>query len=587
MKRFTAIVLAVPLLVAVSSLVVPSHWLTLLIYIGINSLVGIGLCVMAGAAGIASFGQAAFVGLGAYTTALLTTALGITPWLTLPASIAVAVVFGFAIGWITVRLSGHYLVLGTFAWSIGLYYVLANLPGLGGYDGISGLPQLFFGAGADERVPLTILVWLFVALALLVTIHILDSRSGRAIRVVRAKAMAESFGIDTAHYKLMVFVLAAGAAGVAGWLHAHFLRFVNPNPFHLNTSVELLFMVIIGGVSHIMGAIAGAAIVVVAKSWLQGILPSLIQTTGNYEIVAFGAIVLLLLHFAPKGMMALMPRSFRLYSTLRGAATTSLPRNAKPARGSEVLRAEQVVKAFGGLKAVDNVGLTIGAGEVVALVGPNGAGKSTFFDVLSGLAPLTAGSVHLLGQRIDGLAAREIARRGLSRTFQHAHLGGDMTVLENVALGGHLRSRSGLASSVLRLDRAEEAALLAEAAEHIERLGLAAMMDQPAGALALGQQRILEVARALMADPAVMLLDEPAAGLRYQEKQELAAVIARMRDDGISILVVEHDLEFVRQVADRAVVLDFGTKIAEGTVDEVTRDPRVIAAYLGAPKETA
>jgi branched-chain amino acid transport system permease protein len=587
MRPLRAIALLIPLVFAAASPALSSYWLTLLISVGIDALVCVGLCIMAGQAGIASFGQAAFVGVGAYTTALLTTLLHLSPWLCLIAALGATVIFALMIGWITVRLSGHYLVLGTLGWSVGFYYVLANVPGLGGYDGISGLPQLFFQAGHDERVPFNVLVWLLVAVVLLIAVNILDSAPGRAIRVVRSKAMAESFGVDTSHYKLAVFVLAAITAALSGWLQANFLRFVNPNPFNLNASVEYLFMSIIGGLSHFMGAIVGPLLVVVTKNSLQVNLASFLPTTGNYEIVAFGVVVLLLLHFSPEGVVALLPDSLEVHSRLTGRAAEKLLPSEKPSRGTEVLRADKISKYFGGLRALNEISLSIQAAEVVALAGPNGAGKSTLFDLLSGLSQPSSGSVHLLGERVDGRPARSIVKAGLARTFQHAQLNESMTVLENVALGGHLRGNGSLLAAALWLDRRKEAALLAEAAVQIDRLGLSELMNEKTGSLALGQQRIVEVARALMADPVIVLLDEPAAGLRAGEKRALAEAINAMRQRGIAVLVVEHDLDFVSEVADRVIVFDFGTKIAEGSVDAVLGEPQVIEAYLGRPRSAA
>lgn len=587
MRALKVIIFLVPFGLAAASFVVSSYWLTLIISAGIGALTCIGLYIMAGQAGMASFGQAAFVGVGAYATALLTTSMQFSPWLTLFVSLGATIVFALPIGWITVRLSGHYLVLGTIAWGVGFYYVLANVPALGGHDGISGLPPLFLQAGRDERIPFNILVWTSVAAVLLITLNILDSRTGRAIRVVRSKAMAESFGIDTAHYKLVVFLFAAAVAGLSGWLQAHFLRFVSPRPFDLNASVEYLFMNIIGGISHILGAIAGSFFVVFTKSLVQTTIPSLLNISGNYEIVAFGIIVLLLLHFAPNGLMAIVPRSFRLYSRFAGAASEALATTEKPFPGKEILRVENVGKSFGGVRALSNVSFSIDAAEIVALVGPNGAGKSTLFDLLSGLSGLSDGAIWLLGERIDSCSARSIVKAGLARTFQHAQLNETMTVLENVALGGHLRWKSNLVSSALRLDSRREAALLAEAVKQIQHLELSALQDEPAGSLALGQQRIVEVARALMADPVMVLLDEPAAGLRFQEKQALASAIRAMKARGIAVLVVEHDLDFVSQIAERVIVFDFGTKIAEGRVGAVLAEPRVIEAYLGAPRNAA
>lgn len=581
------VVLAFPLVIAVTSFFLPSYWITLLTSAGIIALVCLGLGVMASQAGIASFGQAAFVGVAAYTTAILTTQFGISPWISLFGSLLATTLAAFVIGWVTVRLSGHFLVLGTIGWGVSFFYLLANIPALGGYNGIGGLPSIIPISGLEGRIALNILVWSIVCLAALVFMNILDSAPGRAIRAVRFKAMAESFGVDTAHYKLTVFVLAAQAAGLAGWLQAHFLRFVNPNPFSLNASVEYMFVSIIGGVGHLLGGMIGAIVAIFTKSNLQTVLPGIVPVTGNYEVVAFGVLVLLLLHFAPSGITQWVPERLRARARLPEGSAQELPERDKPGAGTTVVRADHVSKHFGGVKAVNDVSLDVRAAEIVALVGPNGAGKSTMFDLLSGLAGVTSGAVYLMEDQVQGASARSIVRRGVARTFQHSQLNEDMTVLENIALGGHLRQPCSVIRAALRMDRAEEHALLAKSAELAAFLGLGDVLHQRAGWLALGQQRIVEVARALMVDPVLVLLDEPAAGLRYHEKQALIAAIHEMRKRGIAVLIVEHDLDFVGQIADRTVVLDFGSKIAEGTPDEVLENQRVIEAYLGAPRNRA
>jgi ABC-type branched-subunit amino acid transport system ATPase component/ABC-type branched-subunit amino acid transport system permease subunit len=579
---------AVLLVLAIAFLLVAPLWvaeftITLLNYIGIYALVALGVVLLTGVGGLTSFGQAAFVGIGAYATAWLTTAHGASPWLGLLFALALTGIVAALLGAVTLRLGGHFLPLGTIAWGLSIYFLFGNMETLGRNNGISGVPPITIGPlSLEPNSAIYYLIWGMLAVACVVIANLLNSREGRAVRSLRGGVvMVESLGISVFRIRLIIFVIAAVLAGLSGWLYAHMSRYVSPAPFDLRMGIQYLFMAILGGSGQILGAVVGAALVTLLQNALQDVLPHFAANGQQLEVIVFAIIYVLALQFARRGVMPLVLRYLPGRTKPVIAAAEPLPRRAMPQRGTPLLTVERLLKRFGGLEAVSRVGFKVEAGEIVGLIGPNGAGKSTVFNLITGALKSDDGHISFLGEDITRAGQRRIAEAGIARTFQHVKLRPTMSLIDNVLLGTYVRTRAGFLQGALRLDRGEEARARSEALVQLKRVGLGDRPYDQAGNLPLGRQRILEVARALAADPALIILDEPAAGLSRPEKLALADLLRGLRTEGVTVLLVEHDVEFVMGLVDRIVVMDFGSKLVEGSPAMVRADPRVQEAYLG------
>ncbi len=546
-----------------------------------SAIIAIGLVLLTGIIGMVSLGQAAFAGLGAYASAYAALNWGVNPWLTLPVALLAAAMPAALIGALTLRMSGQFLVLATLAWGISFFYLAGALPMFGGQNGLSGIPPLAV-AGLKLGTDRAMYPVIFAGLALVIwmSLNLLNSNFGRMIRTIRyGAAIGESAGANIFLLRLTVFTIAATFAGLAGWLYTFTLQFLDPGAFSLDNGIQYLFMAVIGGVSNIWGGVIGATAYSLADRFLSGYLQQFFGQSFNVNAIFFGVLMLVLMQTARGGLWPFL--SGFAAPARRQVAPLPLDRPAQPPSGTDVLRVSHAVKKFQGLVAVNDLSFDVEAGEILALIGPNGAGKSTIFNLITGLLKSTSGSIRFLGQDITAKRSREIARLGLGRTFQHVRLVPTMTVLENVAVGGYGRHRVPLWKTLLRLNRDGERRALAEAAYQLERVGLLARQGELAANLSLGEQRILEIARALNGNPVLLLLDEPAAGLRFNEKQQLAALLIGLRREGMTVLLVEHDMAFIRQVADRVVVVQYGEKLTEGSVTDIQRNQAVREAYLG------
>ncbi len=598
--------LLIPVALAVAVLLFPrvvtsNYWLNLINLSISFSIACLGLNIVLGYAGQLSLAQAAFWGVGAYTSAILTTQLGLPVWVGMFAAFFVAAFFGILLGIPTLKLSGHYLAMATIGFGIILQLILVNEIWLtNGSDGITKIPSPWLGP-FELKSPGDFFYVAAVALVLFTwgAIHLKNSRVGRALMAIRENEMAAgTAGVDTTYYKIVAFSLSAGYAGFGGWLFAHSCsHYISPDTFSLEHSIIMLVMAVLGGNGSAIGSIVGAV--------LLTLLPEVLRFLRDSYMMVYAAGIVVIMIFMPSGIAGLvknMPVSLRLRTWWnsgseagRQIAAAAISQDGdqgphhsfKPGdcsgSGEVLLTVKALAKHFGGLKAVDGVDMEVRRGEIQALIGPNGSGKTTILNVLSGLYVPSAGEIILEGKAIGGQKPHVITSLGIARTFQNIRLFGELTVLENLLIGQHSQSVAGLTASIFRPPRqkAEEARMRAKAMELLAFVGLSGKEFTKSNSLPYGQQRLLELARALASDPKLLLLDEPAAGLNAAETAVLVDLLFQICKLGITILLVEHDMSLVMNVSDHITVLNFGRKIAEGPAEVVEQNPEVIDAYLG------
>lgn len=603
-----ALVLALPL-------VVPATRLNLFVFIGINTILALGLVLLAGYAGQISLGHTAFYACGAYASAILTLKQGWPPLAAMLAGAVVAAAIAFALGRPIFRLRGYYLAMATLGLLIIMAVILRQWRDVtGGPSGLPSVPAFAIGGWQVKGdLGYHYLVW-GLALALLAfALNLVHSRPGRALRALHAsESAAAASGIDVHRAKSLVLVLSAVFASLAGSLYAHYVTVVNPRPFGFETMVALLTMLVIGGMGSIWGAPLGALLVGLLPELLRALAPGATSgETATYEQIAFGALLIGGAIGLREGLAPVLARGLgtlgRRLKRRRplpegaseppappgaGAAVSSLPRaeaggeaTAMQAGLAPLLEVCDLAVAFGGLTAVNGVSFAIPRRAIVALIGPNGAGKTTTFNLIAGVLRPQRGQVRFADRPITGWPAQRVAAQGIARTFQNVRLFGHLTVLENVLVGRYRHGHAGVLSGGLRLPRywQEERADEAAARHWLGFVGLGAYADRPARSLPLGQQRLVELARALALAPRLLLLDEPAAGLNPDERRALVALLRRLRAADLTILLIEHDMGLVMGLADRVVVLDCGRVLAAGVPAAVRREPAVVAAYLGDP----
>jgi branched-chain amino acid transport system permease protein len=607
-NRTTIIGIAIlAVVVVVLPFTASSSLMNIAVFSMIFALPAIGLSLLMGLAGQVSLGQAAFFAIGAYTHAILIQKFAVNGVVAAIVGTAVAMLVALLIGLPLLRLRGHFLALATLGLGFIVMIAVRESDFTGRTTGIYGFgrPEVF-GIPIDNNGLFFWFVAPFVVIGLILALNLTRSRAGRALSAINdSELAAESLGVDTYALRLKVFVLSAGFAGLGGVFYAYQVQIVSPQVAEFHVSVELLLMVVIGGLGSVWGAIAGAFIVELLSEGLRDLIPAIIPgATGEVQLIGYGIVLILVIILLPGGLYQAAMTSWhavrrRLRPTAtdaRGARSASVVSNAAggdatlgvlpsvstPVAVDEpILQVKNLTKRYGGVVAVDDVSFDVPAGRIMGLIGPNGAGKTTCFNMISGAITPTSGTVTLLGEEIQGRKPHIGALRGLTRTFQNLQVFTSTDVVGNVYMGRYRKSRAGVLRGMLGLQGREQYRHEEIARDILDSMRLGDVATTSATDLPFGRQRMMEVCRALAMEPAVLLLDEPMAGLSGDERELLAALLRRLRDAGLTIVLVEHDVAQVMALADTVAVLDEGELIAHGDPETVRNDPKVIVAYLG------
>lgn len=586
-----ALVLSVPLFA-------DDRYVNIFIVWGINILLATSICLLSGFTGQFSMGQAAFYAVGAYVTGSLTTVFGWPLWASIPLAVLGAAFVGFVVSLPAGRVSDFYLAVVTLALLIITGVVIRNWADVtGGFSGLVGIESVsllnleVLGFEVNQETYFYV-VAVVAVLVLLVASNLIRSPIGRAFVCVRESELAAStLGIRPGYVKKLAFVLSAGLAGLAGVLYSHSVGYLSSESFAVNATVAILAMGVLGGLGTVRGAVLGSAVLTFVPDQLQGF--------DEYQLIGYGAVLLVTYIAFPQGLSGLLPGRQQFVRQPGRSAPAGAPAEVRPGafergtfeRGtfahgpseSKRLMVTDLSMRFGGVRALDGVSMSVEPGEIRGLIGPNGSGKSTLLNVVSGIYRPTAGSVHYGDAQIEGLRSFKVARHRIARTFQHPVLVDEMTVLENTLLGSYGAMRVGWLRSALSTTgaRRRERELVFDVTALLVDLGLGDLMDRPVRDLPFGRRRMVELARALVARPTLLMLDEPAAGLSQHELDGLAALVREVRSTGTTVIVVEHHMDFLMNLVDSCTVLDNGRVIFEGTPAEATQSPAVRDAYLG------